>query len=40
MKIYLIGYMASGKTTRGKELAQDLNLPLLDLDELLVARSG
>jgi shikimate kinase len=40
MKIYLIGYMASGKTTRGKELAQDLNLPLLDLDELLVSRSG
>jgi shikimate kinase len=40
MKIYLIGYMASGKTTRGKELAEYLNLPWLDLDELLVARSG
>jgi shikimate kinase len=40
MKIYLIGYMASGKTTRGKELAQYLNLPWLDLDEMLVTRSG
>lgn len=40
MKIYLIGYMASGKTTRGRELAQCLNVPWIDLDELLVARSG
>lgn len=35
MRIYLIGYMASGKTTLGKELANRLSLSFLDLDKYL-----
>jgi len=35
MRIYLIGYMASGKTTLGKELAHRLGLSFLDLDKYL-----
>jgi len=31
-KIFLIGYMGSGKTTIGKLLAKRLNLPFIDLD--------
>ncbi len=31
-KIFLIGYMGSGKTTIGKSLAQKLNLQFVDLD--------
>jgi shikimate kinase len=33
MKIFLIGYMGSGKTTLGKILAEKLQLPFFDLDE-------
>lgn len=32
MKIVLVGYMGSGKTTVGKLLAKDLNLSFIDLD--------
>lgn len=32
MKVILIGYMGSGKTSVGKVLAKALNLPFLDLD--------
>lgn len=32
MKVYLIGFMASGKTTIGKELAKTLNYEFIDLD--------
>ena len=35
MRIYLIGYMACGKTTLGKELARKLSLSFLDLDKYL-----
>ena len=35
MRIYLIGYMACGKTTLGKELAHKLSLSFLDLDKFL-----
>ncbi len=35
MRIYLIGYMACGKTTLGKELAQELGLSFIDLDKYL-----
>ncbi|MFV0377416.1 MAG: shikimate kinase [Mangrovibacterium sp.] len=35
MRIYLIGYMACGKTTLGKELAQKLSLSFLDMDKYL-----
>jgi len=32
MKVFLIGYMASGKSTLGKALAKALALPFIDLD--------
>ncbi len=35
MKIYLIGFMASGKTTIGLELAKKLNYEFIDLDEFI-----
>ena len=36
--IYLIGFMASGKSTVGPLLAEDLNLPFLDLDHEIEKR--
>ncbi len=39
MKITLIGYMGSGKTTIGKMLSQELNLNFYDLDALLLEES-
>ena len=33
--IFLIGYMGSGKTTIGKDIATDLKIPFLDLDQLI-----
>ena len=33
MKIYIIGFMGSGKSTLGKELAVALQLPFIDLDQ-------
>lgn len=35
MKLVLIGYMGSGKSTLATRLAQEWNLPLLDLDQEL-----
>ncbi|WP_289644490.1 shikimate kinase [Maribacter aestuarii] len=35
MKIVLVGYMGSGKTTIGKILAKDLNIKFLDLDDYI-----
>lgn len=32
MKVFLIGYMASGKSTLGKALSEALKLPFIDLD--------
>ena len=32
MRIYLIGYMGSGKSTVGKGLAKALDLEFIDLD--------
>lgn len=37
MKIVLLGYMGSGKTTVGKKLAKDLSLRFLDLDDRIEA---
>lgn len=37
MQIVLLGYMGSGKTTVGKNLAAILKLPFLDLDEYIEA---
>lgn len=33
--IFLLGYMGSGKTTIGKSIAENLNIPFLDLDNLI-----
>ena len=35
MKIYLVGFMGSGKTTIGRELAARIDTPFFDLDELI-----
>jgi shikimate kinase len=35
MKIILIGYMASGKTTIGKSLSEFLGIPFYDLDSII-----
>jgi shikimate kinase len=37
MKIYLVGFMGSGKTTVGRELAARIDAPFFDLDELIQA---
>lgn len=40
MKIFIIGYMASGKTTFGKALAQRLDIPFIDLDSYIEEKTG
>ncbi len=35
MRIYLIGYMGSGKTTTGKKLADSLGYRFIDLDKMI-----
>lgn len=40
MKIFLIGMPASGKSTMGKRLAKEYNLPFIDLDEEIVNDEG
>ncbi len=35
MKIFLIGYMASGKSTIGRKLSQELGVPFIDLDKYI-----
>ncbi|MBN2683243.1 MAG: shikimate kinase [Bacteroidales bacterium] len=35
MKIFLIGFMGSGKTTTGKKLAKILNFDFYDLDQMI-----
>lgn len=37
LKVYLVGFMGSGKTSVGRELAFRLGTPFLDLDELVEA---
>jgi len=39
MRIYLIGYMGSGKSTVGKGLAHALNLQFIDLDTYIEERN-
>jgi shikimate kinase len=39
-KVFLIGYMASGKSTLGKELSQKLNCPFVDLDDQVEENMG
>lgn len=40
MKLFLIGYRCTGKTTIGKALAKTLNLGFIDLDALIVQKRG
>ena len=37
MKIYLVGFMGSGKTTIGRELAARMDAPFFDLDEVITS---
>lgn len=39
MRIYLIGYMGSGKSTVGKGLAASLNLSFIDMDDYIEERN-
>lgn len=39
-KIFLIGFMGSGKSTTGKELALRLNWSFIDLDEMIEQYAG
>lgn len=40
MKIYLVGFMGSGKTTMGSALARKLSCPFVDLDHYICAGEG
>ena len=40
LNIFLVGPMGAGKSTIGKQLAQELNLPFYDSDEVIVERTG
>lgn len=40
MRIYLVGYMASGKSGTGKELAKLLGYPFIDTDVKVEQKSG
>ncbi len=40
MKIFVLGYMASGKSTVGKLLAKDLGCRFVDTDHLIEAKEG
>lgn len=40
MKIFLIGFMGSGKSYCGRLLSEKLKIPFFDLDEQVVSREG
>lgn len=40
MRIFLIGFMGSGKTYWGKQLASHLKIPFYDLDEVISKKEG
>ena len=40
MKIVLLGYMGSGKSTVGRQLAEKLSLPFLDLDNYIEEKTA
>lgn len=39
-KIFLVGFMGSGKSTLGKKIAKKLNLPFFDLDDCIEQKTG
>lgn len=39
-KIFIVGFMASGKTTYGRQLALDLSIPFVDTDALIEEKIG
>ncbi len=40
MKVFLIGFMGSGKTTYGREAAAAAGMDFIDLDDVIVAEAG
>lgn len=40
MKIFLLGFMGSGKTHWGRQLSKKLSIPFYDLDEQIIDREG
>jgi shikimate kinase len=40
MRIYLIGFMASGKSTLGQRVAARTDVPLLDTDQVIESQAG
>ena len=40
MRLYLIGYMASGKSTLGRKIAKRTELPFLDTDKMVEEAEG
>ena len=40
MKVFLIGFMGCGKSTKAKQLANKLGCPVIDLDAEIVASEG
>jgi shikimate kinase len=40
MKIFLLGFMGSGKTHWGRQLSKKLSIPFYDLDEQVISREG
>ncbi len=40
MRLFIIGYKSSGKTTIGKKLAQRLNMEFIDLDDVIELRES
>ena len=39
-KVVLVGYMGSGKSSVGKKMASTMDLPFIDLDELIEKKEG
>ncbi len=39
-RVYLVGFMGSGKTTVGERLAETLGVPFVDLDRAIEERAG
>jgi shikimate kinase len=40
LKIYLIGFMGAGKTSRGRKLAERLRIPFADMDAVIEKQEG